>query len=59
MHYNPFLLQDLISQKLVEVLELVGIGDLSVQRGIPLLCDPRGTADLNSGVSTKTPTGRL
>lgn len=52
-------LSDLISQELVQVPELVGVGDLSVQRGVPLLRDPRGPADLDGGVATHAAGGGL
>ena len=33
--------------------ELIGVGDLAVQRGVPLLRDPRGAADLDGGVAAQ------
>lgn len=50
---------DLIAKELVQMSQLVGVGDLSVQRGIPLLRDPRGTADLDGGVAAATAAWRL
>ena len=44
----------LVAEELVEVPQLVGVGDLSVQRGVPLLGDSGGAADLNGGVSAQT-----
>lgn len=41
----------LIAKKLIKVPQLIGVGDFSVQRGVPLLGDPCGSTDLNGGVS--------
>lgn len=41
----------LVPQELVQVSELVGVGDLPFQRSIPLLGDPRGSADPDGGVT--------
>lgn len=46
---SPF--AHLVAQKLVEVPQLVGVGDLSIQRGVPLLRDSCGSADFDAGVS--------
>ena len=42
---------DLIAKELVQVAQLVGVGDLAVQRGIPLFRHPRGAADLYGGIA--------
>ncbi|TNN89309.1 hypothetical protein EYF80_000597 [Liparis tanakae] len=36
-------------QKLIEVLQLVGVGNFPIQRSVPLLRDPSGTTDLYGG----------
>lgn len=41
----------LVAQELVQVSQLVGVGDFPIQRGVPLLRHPRGTADLDGAVT--------
>jgi len=41
----------LVAQKLIEVLQLVGVGNFPIQRSVPLLRDPSGTTDLYGGVT--------
>lgn len=48
---NMSLYAHLVAQKLVEVPQLIGIGDFPIQRGVPLLGYPRGTTDLDGGVA--------
>lgn len=49
---NMSLYAHLVAQKLIEVPQLIGIGDFPIQRGVPLLRYPRGTTDLDGGVAT-------
>lgn len=50
---------DLIAKELVQMPQLVGVGDLAVQRGVPLLGHPRGAADLDGGVAASAAARRL
>lgn len=54
---KPFM--HLVAQKLIKMPQLIGVCDLPVQRGVPLLRHPRGTADLDGGVAAQTLTGAI
>lgn len=42
---------DLVAKELIQVAQLVGVGDLAVEGCIPLLLDTCGAADLDGGVA--------
>lgn len=48
----------LIAEEFVQVSQLFGVGDLAVQRHVPLH-HPRGPADSNGWVSMNSPTVRV
>lgn len=50
---------DLIAKELIQMAQLVGVGDLAIQRGVPLLGHPRGAADLDGRVADATAAWRL
>lgn len=43
---------NLISQELIQVAKFIGIGDLSLQRSIPLFLNASSSANFNGGVAT-------
>lgn len=55
LYISPFhLISHLVAEEFVQVSQLSGVGDLTVQRHVPLR-DPRGPADPDGGVPTGSP----